>query len=100
MTTTNTEWPFADQPNVAVFTSKKIVHDGDWIYYVAHDEDDGAWQFHPHSGPTPESDAAVVSLKTMVSIDDSIKQLADLPTGWHAWRKSRDADWERAPKTE
>lgn len=100
MTTTNTNWPFSDQRNVAVFTSKRIVHEGDWVYYVTHDADDGAWQFHPHSGLTPESEAAVVSLETMVKLDSSLTQLADLPLGWHAWRKSPEANWERAPNTE
>jgi hypothetical protein len=42
-------WPFSDPPNAAVFTSKKILDDNDWIQTVTHDEDDGAWQFHPYA---------------------------------------------------
>ena len=98
MNTTDTDWPFSDDRNLAVFTSKKIVHEGDWIYYVTHDEDDGAWQFHPHSGPTPENEAAVVSLESLVKLDGSLRQLSDLPRGWHAWRQSPDAAWERSQK--
>ncbi len=98
MMPTNADWPFLDPPNVAVFTSKRIIYEDAWVYYVTHDEGDGAWQFHPHD-PTPENEAAVVSLKEMVSLDDSLRQLANLPVGWHAWRQSPNAKWERAPKS-
>lgn len=91
-------WPFADPPNVAVFTSKKILAGDDWIYYVSHDEDDGAWQFHPKSGPTSESEAAVAGLSTMLALDASIAELADLPLGWCAWRDIPEAPWQRMKK--
>lgn len=89
-------WPFKDAENTAVFTSKKIIGGNDWIQYVAHDADDGAWQFHPCGGSTPEHDAAVVSLKSIVALDNSLLGLADLPLGWHAWRKSKSSSWERS----
>jgi hypothetical protein len=87
-------WPFNDPPNVAVFTSKKIVDHGTWIQRVTHDEDDGAWQFHPHGG-TAESEAFVVSLKSITKIDPSVLSLADLPLGWCAWRNTKDEPWKR-----
>ncbi|MDZ4779868.1 MAG: hypothetical protein SGJ19_06425 [Planctomycetia bacterium] len=90
------KWPFGDSENTAVFTSKKILDGADWVYYVTHDADDGAWQFHPHSGPTPEAEAAVASFKSMLGIDDSIRALANLPLGWHAWRKSKSSPWTRS----
>jgi hypothetical protein len=37
------DWPFFDARNTAVFTSKKIVFEGEWIYFVTHDQEDGAW---------------------------------------------------------
>ena len=89
------EWPFADPPKVAVFTSKKIVGGDEWIYYVAHDEDDGAWQFHPPGQPTSEEDASVVSLATIVELDPTVRELADLPLGWCAWRESQSSAWQR-----
>jgi hypothetical protein len=90
-------WPFDDAEKTAVFTSKRIIEGSDWIYYVTHDADDGAWQFHPYSGLTPEQEAAVVSLKTIVELDGSVCLLADLPCGWHAWRATKSASWIRAP---
>jgi len=88
-------WPFADPPNVAVFTSRRIIDGKDWVHYVSHDEEDGAWQFHPYSGPTPESEAAVVGLRTIVELDPSVAELHDLPLGWCAWRERPDASWQR-----
>ena len=90
-------WPFKDAENTAVFTSKKILEKIDWIYYVTHDADDGAWQFHARDGLTPEGEAAVVSLRSMLNLDESIRALADLPLGWHAWREAPDAPWTRRP---
>lgn len=93
---TNGEWTFADARNVAVFTSRKIVLGVDRVHYVTHDHEDGAWQFHPYGELTPEWDAVVISLETMVRIDETLKMLADLPCGWHAWRKTYDSVWQRS----
>ena len=87
-------WPFSDPPNVAVFTSKTIIDKSDWIQTVTHDEGDGAWQFHPHKG-TDESEAKVVSLKTITQIDPTVLSLANLPLGWTAWRNAKDGQWKR-----
>lgn len=91
------EWPFKDPQNVAVFTSKNIVKKANWIQFVSHDEDDGAWQFHPLGG-TEEEDASVVSLKEIVEIDPSVASLFDLPLGWRAWRETKDDNWQREKK--
>jgi hypothetical protein len=93
------EWKFQDPPNVAVFTVKQIVWEGDWIAYVTHDEEDGGWQFHNSApGPTKESDASIVALREMVERDSTIVELADLPLGWHAWRESKGSPWHRAKR--
>lgn len=95
-----TSWPFPDPPNVAVFTSKRIIEGRDWVHYVTHDPEDGAWQFHPYGGPTPEAESAVVSLRTMVELDPAITELSDLPLGWHAWRDARWGQWKRERRRE
>jgi len=76
----------------------RILDDQDWVQYVTHDEEDGAWQFHPSHGLASMKEAAVVGLKRMVDIEPRLEELADLPLGWHAWRESKDASWTRAPK--
>jgi hypothetical protein len=50
------------------------------------DDEDGAWQFHGSQSSRQEGDARVVSLQNIVELDDTIRDLADLPVGWHAWR--------------
>ena len=91
-------WPFADPPNTAVITSVRILDDKDWVHYVTHDQEDGAWQFHPFSGPTSVEEAAVVGLAHMLTVEPRLAELADLPLGWHAWRESQSAPWTRAAK--
>jgi hypothetical protein len=97
LTDAKNKWQFLDPPNTAVFTSARVLDGEDWVHYVAHDDQDGAWQFHPFSGPTSEAEATVVSLERMLKLDPSIEELADLPLGWHAWRDDENSPWARAP---
>jgi hypothetical protein len=92
------EWPFADPPNVAVFADKRILDGRSWIYYIGHDADDGAWQFHGPEGYADEANAKIVGFKTIYELDPSIGELVDLPLGWCAWRESMSSAWQRAPQ--
>jgi hypothetical protein len=92
-------WAFADPPDVAVLTCWRILRGEEWIHYVAHDEDDGAWRFQPHLF-APESEAAVVALRTIVALDPSVSVLSDLPKGWCAWREAKGAPWRRSRTSE
>ncbi|QQC64329.1 hypothetical protein [Paraburkholderia ginsengisoli] len=89
-------WPFSDPPNVVAIANRKIVEGADWIAYVSHDLDDGAWQFHTADAEVAEGDAVLVSLRNIAQIDSSVLQLADLPVGWHAWLEKKDMPWRRA----
>ena len=93
----NDDWIFDDPKNVAVFTTKKIVYEGFPILYVSHDDEDGAWQFLDGDDVETEN-AALISLSYAVKIDPSLKELANLPYGWIAWRPSPDVPWQRAPQ--
>ncbi len=92
-------WPFEDPPDAAAFTCWRILRGEEWIHYVAHDEDDGGWQFQPH-GFAPESEAAVVALREIVALDPSVTALADLPPGWCAWRDRKGAPWQRSERSD
>ncbi len=83
---------------MAVLTSVRLLEGEDWVHYVTHDEEDGAWQFHPFSGPTGEREAAVISLAEMLRIEPRVRELVDLPPGWCAWRPDRNDPWTRANK--
>ena len=95
----NRPWTFLDPPNTAVLTSVRILDEEDWMHYVTHDQEDGAWQFHPYSGPTSEEESADVGLEHMLRIEPRLEELAELPLGWHAWRDSKSDPWTRAPKS-
>jgi hypothetical protein len=87
------DWKFLDPQNVAVFTTVAISSGDRPILYVCHD-DEGEWQFHNGMDVNIE-DAKVVALREIVKQDLSIFDLADLPIGWIAVRKSRNAGWQR-----
>lgn len=87
-------WPFADPPNVAVFTQRTILEDGRPILLVVHDEEDGAWQFLD-GGEFRVEAAMLVALRTMLDRDASIAALADLPQGWQASRTGPEGPWKR-----
>lgn len=90
------EWPFADPPNVATYTTVKVLDEGHPILLVTHDEDDGAWQFL--CGTTNEpTDGRIVGLDCIVQKDPSVLELADLPLGWRASRESPEDPWQREP---
>ncbi|MFL0269324.1 hypothetical protein [Candidatus Clostridium radicumherbarum] len=88
------KWKFSDAENTAVFTTRQVVNESVPILYVSHDEDDGAWQFH-HGSNVSIEDAIIVSLEMMVSLDDTLNQLFDLPLGWIATRKSINDFWNK-----
>jgi hypothetical protein len=90
----DSNWPFKDPKNVAVFTTKRIIFEGYPILLVTHDEDDGAWQFLD-GYQLENSDAAIVGLVEIAKLDPSILELADLSEGWRAWRTSANVEWVR-----
>lgn len=90
----NNKWEFNDVENVVVFTSRQVINEGMPIQYVSHDVEDGAWQFH-HGSNVDIEDAMIVSLEMMVSLDDTLNLLVDLPLGWIATRKNINDIWKK-----
>jgi len=93
------DWPFDDPQNVAVVTTREITEKNAPILLVSHDEEDGGWQFLPGGGPLREENARVVALRRIWLLDPSVGQLADLPLGWQASRRSPLEPWQRAPRS-
>ena len=85
-------WHFADPPNAAVITTKRIAFKKFPVLGVIHQ---GGWQFLDGESVVT-SDGAVVELQGLLQDDASLEVLADLPEGWQAWRKKRDAPWQRS----
>jgi len=90
-------WPFADPPNVAVFTVRDIMEMRRPILVVRHDADDGAWQFLTGE-PLDMKDAMLVGLAEVVRLDPTLRGLEDLGLGWEATRAHIDDDWQRSSR--
>ena len=90
------DWPFDQGPNVAAITVRSVL-DGDPILSVTHDEDDDGWQFLD-GRDVDEDEARVVSMATVVALDPSLLEVADLPPGWVAWRAGPAVAWQRRPR--
>ena len=92
-------WLFDQPPDCAVITLRSIVFGGEAILHVTHDEDDHGWQFLGASD-ADESDVIVVGLGEIVELDRSVREVAAMPPGWHAWRQSTTSPWRRAPNAD
>jgi hypothetical protein len=87
------DWPFDQGPSVAAITVRAIL-DGDPILHVTHDEDDHGWQFLDGRSVDAD-DARVVAMSEVVALDKSVREVADLPPGWVAWREGPGQPWQR-----
>ena len=88
-------WPFEQGPRVAAFTVRSVL-EGDPILHVAHDDDDDGWQFL--DGRDADMDEGrVIGMGTAVRLDPGLREVADLPSGWIAWRESPAHAWRREP---
>lgn len=87
------DWPFADSPNFASYSTRGVMERGEPILLVAHEAEDGSWQFIGYEADP--ADLVVVCLEHAVGVDPSVAALADLPLGWAAERESPTAPWRR-----
>jgi hypothetical protein len=85
---------FKEPLNTAVFTTQYVIEENKGITYVTHDADDGAWQFFSDDKFEDfEKVAKVVGLGEIIERDKSILELADMPVGYYAYRKSVKDKW-------
>ena len=61
---------------------------------MAHNEDDHGWQFLGW-GDAKTKDGVVVCMSHILEMDPTIREVADLPPGWHAWRRALGKRWVR-----
>ena len=90
---TKRPWPFADEKNKAVFTTRQVIEEGHPIQLVCH-ETDGDWQFLCGTTDDPD-DCLVIHLSHIVDVNPTITELADLPLGWQAERDDDASEWQR-----
>jgi len=94
-------WKFPVSPHTLVFTPESIMNGAEPVLYVYRGASDGAWQFHG-AGESSIEEAVAICFHHIVDRDPTIKQLADLPLGWCASRKTASDPWvrEQAPPEE
>lgn len=97
MSSQTNEWPFDQPRNCATMTLRRIMDRSKPILLVCHDAEDDGWQFLD-GDPISMKDAMLVALEKITKIDPTVLQVADIPPGWQATRKSADAPWERQPE--
>ena len=85
---------FPDSLNTAVFTTKFVVHDRKEITYISHDFEDGSWEFYSDDNFDNYEDIVLfLSLDEIIQLDISLLEVADLPLGFVATRRSKADDW-------
>jgi len=91
-------WPFDQPKNCGTILSRAVMEGKTVITFVSHDEDDHGWQFL--DGDTTETNqAALVCLSSVVEIDASVLEIADLEPGWIATRPDAKSPWVREANT-
>jgi len=85
---------FSDDLKTVVFTTKYVVDEKKEITYVSHDADDGAWEFLSNEIIKDYMLVAkVISLAEVIKMDPTVLELADMPLGYFAERKSKKDKW-------
>ncbi|HEU4343285.1 MAG TPA: hypothetical protein VFU31_17175 [Candidatus Binatia bacterium] len=90
----NKPWPFDQAENVAAITTKQVLEQGFPVLRVVHYSDDHSWAFTCGTTDDPK-DAKVVAMGQIVAMDDTLREIADLPPGWGASRKKVGGPWQR-----
>jgi hypothetical protein len=91
----NEPWPWDQAPNAAALTVRSIL-EGAPILRVFHDADDDGWQFLD-GGPPDTSEGRLIGMREVLRLDPSLRDIADLPPGWMAWRERVGGSWSRGP---
>lgn len=82
---------FKEPENTAVFTTSFVIIDKKDNTTAYHEKDDGAWQFFSDDHfENFEEVAKIVSLGEVIKMDSSLLELADMPVGYYAHKKSKD----------
>lgn len=91
-------WPFDQPRNCVAVSLRSILQGGASVLLVTHEADDHSWQFL--SGEKKElEDAVLVGMATVVDCDITLREVADLPPGWEAWRVAVGSPWQRRIST-
>ena len=80
-----------------VITSQGVLRDGKPILFADRVIEDGSWILLDADTIDAE-DELTATLDQIMCHDPAVGELADLPLGWQARRRSSDAPWIRYPR--
>ena len=92
------DWPFDQAPNVAAISTRQVIELNYPILIVTHYEDDDSWGFLCGTTDDHINDGRVIGMGKALALDPTLRSIADLPSGWSAWRKDKDSTWVRYPE--
>ena len=87
---------FKEALNTAVFTTRFVIAGNSPITVVFHHQD-GSWQFNGDKGDLLDSDYKIISLGEVISLDQTIIEIADMPVGHFAYRDTTADRWKIEP---
>lgn len=93
------DWPFDQAPNVAAISTRQVIELNCPILLVTHYEDDDSWAFLCGTTDDHINDGRVIGMGEALDRDPTLRSIADLPSGWSAWREAKDSAWVRYRKT-
>ena len=85
---------FQKPADAVVLTQWVVVNKGMPILAAFHNADGEEWMFFADFRPIVDVQVSV-TLEDLIKLDESLKELSDLPAGWKATRERKDAPWNR-----
>jgi hypothetical protein len=92
--TGTTRSPWREDMSLMVVTQRSIVNEQRPVMVVIRNSADGHWLVFTDENPGVDPQITV-SFKDLVALDETIKEVADLPYGWRAWRSGKGEPWDR-----
>lgn len=89
-------WPFNVPVNLAAFSTIQVIRDRAPVLVVYHDHD-GDWQFLHSDDAIDEDDCLLICMGCAYQHTPVIAELAAMPPGWRALRKSAASPWISGP---
>lgn len=87
------DWPFENPVNAISYCTAKVARQLSPVRQVSHDWD-GDWQFLDATTDEPE-ECVILCMGCVFERDPSLREIANLPIGWSAFRQEIGAAWER-----
>ncbi|SFM73816.1 hypothetical protein SAMN05428949_0617 [Chitinophaga sp. YR627] len=85
---------FPDKLTTVVIVTKWVMHKYEPILYVFHHEEDGMWEFTGKTQGIEDEDYNIIGLGEAISLEPDLLDIADLPPGYRAIRRTARGPWQ------